>query len=198
MAERQLPKLIMRVRSPSPAREPRLRCERCRRRMFSGASLDTRVPFRLWPAGGSARSSNASAGTCGRSLPTPSATTVASTASPVSRASPTRSWRPTTHATRRDGSSGPRQDVDLLLRGDGHVTVSLSTLDGNAAARLEPGAPTPAERLEVVHELADAGVPVWVSVTPWVPGVTDITSVAHSVGSTIPIRVAPLNVNSPR
>jgi DNA repair photolyase len=92
---------------------------------------------------------------------------------------------------------GVRRDVDLLLRGDGHVTVSLSTLDGNAAARLEPGAPTPAERLDLVHELADAGVPVWVSVTPWVPGVTDITSVARSVGSTIPIRVAPLNVNSP-
>jgi DNA repair photolyase len=49
----------------------------------------------------------------------------------------------------------------------------------------------------MIHELADAGVPVWVSVTPWVPRVTDITSVARGVGSTIPISVAPLNVNSP-
>jgi DNA repair photolyase len=50
----------------------------------------------------------------------------------------------------------------------------------------------------MVHELADAGEPVWVSVNPWVPGVTDIISVARGVGSTIPIRVAPLNVNSPK
>jgi hypothetical protein len=49
----------------------------------------------------------------------------------------------------------------------------------------------------MVHELADAGEPVWVSVNPWVPGVTDIISLARGVGSTIPIRVAPLNVNSP-
>jgi DNA repair photolyase len=90
-----------------------------------------------------------------------------------------------------------RRDIDLLLRGDGHVTVSLSTLDGDAAARLEPGAPTPAERLDLVHALAGAGVPIWVSVTPWIPGVSDVASIARRVGSKIPIRVAPLNVNSP-
>jgi DNA repair photolyase len=90
-----------------------------------------------------------------------------------------------------------RRDIDLLLRGDGHVTVSLSTLDGDAAARLEPGAPRPAERLDLVHALADAGVPVWVSVAPWIPGVTDVRSIARDVGPKIPIRVAPLNVNSP-
>ena len=90
-----------------------------------------------------------------------------------------------------------RRDIDLLLQGDGHVTVSLSTLDGDAAARLEPGAPTPAERLELVHALADAGVRVWVNVTPWIPGVSDVASIVRGVGSTIPIWVAPLNVNSP-
>jgi len=90
-----------------------------------------------------------------------------------------------------------RRDIDLLLRGDGHVTVSLSTLDTDAAARLEPGAPAPAERLDLVHVLRDAGVPVWVSVAPWIPGVSDVASIARRVGSGIRIRVAPLNVNSP-
>jgi DNA repair photolyase len=90
-----------------------------------------------------------------------------------------------------------RRDIDLLLEGDGHVTVSFSTLDADAAARLEPGAATPAERVDLVHDLADAGVRVWVSVSPWIPGVTDVTAIARAVGSTVPIRVAPLNVNSP-
>ena len=91
---------------------------------------------------------------------------------------------------------GIRRDIDLLLGGRGHVTVSLSTLDRDAAARLEPGAPTPAERLDLVRDLADAGVRVRLSVAPWIPGVTDIAAIVRRVGS-IPIRVAPLNVSSP-
>jgi DNA repair photolyase len=90
-----------------------------------------------------------------------------------------------------------RRDIDLLLRGHGRVTVSLSTLDSDAAARLEPGAPSPAERLDLVRALDDAGVPVWVSVAPWIPNVTDVSSIVRAVGSGIPITVAPLNVNSP-
>ena len=92
---------------------------------------------------------------------------------------------------------GVRRDVDLLLRGDGHVTVSVSTLDRGAAARLEPGAPTPADRLDLVHDLADAGVPVAVTVTPWIPGVSDVASIGRRVRSSIPIWVGPLNVDSP-
>lgn len=92
---------------------------------------------------------------------------------------------------------GVRRDIDLLLRGDGRVTVSLSTIDGDVAARLEPGAPTPAERLDLVLDLADAGVPVRVSAIPWIPGVSDVAAIARCVGSSIPIMVAPLNVNSP-
>jgi len=91
---------------------------------------------------------------------------------------------------------GVRRDIDLLLRGDARVTVSLSTIDGDVAARLEPGAPTPAERLDLVHDLADAGVPVRVSAIPWIPGVSDVGAIARGVGSRIPIMVAPLNVNS--
>jgi DNA repair photolyase len=92
---------------------------------------------------------------------------------------------------------GVRRDIDLLLRGGGHVTVSVSTLDRAAAARVEPGAPAPADRLDMVHDLADAGVPVFVTVTPWIPGVSDVASIARRVRSTIPIWVGPLNVDSP-
>jgi hypothetical protein len=52
-----------------------------------------------------------------------------------------------------------RRDIDLLTRGDTQVVVSVTTPDDDALAHLEPGAPTPTERLEVVRELRAAGVP---------------------------------------
>ncbi|HEX6417874.1 MAG TPA: hypothetical protein VFZ77_05235, partial [Acidimicrobiales bacterium] len=78
-----------------------------------------------------------------------------------------------------------------------HVVVSVTTPDDDAIAHIEPGAPTPTARIEVVRELADAGVPVEVSASPWIPGVSDVTSLAERLGPSIAITVAPLNVNSP-
>jgi DNA repair photolyase len=93
--------------------------------------------------------------------------------------------------------AGVRRDIDLLLLGGADVVISVSTLSHDALARLEPGAPTPAERVDLIRELADAGVPVRVSASPWIPGVGDVASLARSLDTTIPITVAPLNVNSP-
>ena len=92
--------------------------------------------------------------------------------------------------------AGVRRDIDLLLLGGATVVISLSTLDRDALARLEPGAPTPAERVDLIRDLVEAGVPVSVSASPWIPGVGDPASLARTLGATIPITVAPLNVNS--
>lgn len=89
-----------------------------------------------------------------------------------------------------------RRDIDLLLLGGAAVVISLSTLDRDALARLEPGAPTPAERLDLIRDLAEAGVPVSVSASPWIPGVGDPASLVRALGTAIPITVSPLNVNS--
>ena len=93
--------------------------------------------------------------------------------------------------------AGVRRDTDLLLLGCATVVISLSTLDRDALARLEPGAPTPAERVHLVRVLAEAGVSVRVSASPWIPGVGDVAALARCLDPTIPITVAPLNVNSP-
>ena len=69
------------------------------------------------------------------------------------------------------------RDADLLaaLAADGaaHVFVSLTTLDDDLAARLEPRAARPARRLDAIRALNAAGVPTGVLVAPVIPGVTD-------------------------
>ncbi len=69
------------------------------------------------------------------------------------------------------------RDTDLLAglaRYDAAaVAVSVTTLDGELARRLEPRAAHPRERLRAIRHLAASGVPVGVSVAPVIPGLTD-------------------------
>jgi DNA repair photolyase len=69
------------------------------------------------------------------------------------------------------------RDVDLLaaLAADraAQVFVSLTTLDEELAARMEPRAARPARRLDTIRALAAAGVPVGVLLGPVIPGLTD-------------------------
>ena len=85
------------------------------------------------------------------------------------------------------------------------VAISVTALDRAIARTLEPRAPTPARRLRAIGLLAEAGVPVQVSISPIIPFVTDheleaILDAAAQAGARragmIPIRlpheVAPL------
>src|SRR5690606_11113105 len=69
------------------------------------------------------------------------------------------------------------RDVDLLadLARDSAASaaVSITTLDNRLAAKMEPRASAPRERLDAVEKLARAGVPVSVMVAPVVPGLND-------------------------
>ncbi len=68
-------------------------------------------------------------------------------------------------------------DLDILrdLAADGLVAVviSVTSLDRTIARTLEPRAATPPRRLAAIRALSDAGVPVWCSVAPIVPAITD-------------------------
>ncbi len=55
----------------------------------------------------------------------------------------------------------------------GAVLLSITTLDRQLAAKLEPRASGPAMRLRAIRTLAEAGVPVGVSVAPVIPGLND-------------------------
>ena len=73
--------------------------------------------------------------------------------------------------------SGVERDIDLLagmaqqrLAG---VYVSVTTLDAELARRMEPRAAAPWRRLQTIRRLADAGIPVGVSVSPQIPFIND-------------------------
>jgi DNA repair photolyase len=69
------------------------------------------------------------------------------------------------------------RDVDLLAdlarHGAVHVFSSITSLDADLAARLEPRAARPHRRLDAVATLASAGVPVAVMIGPVIPGLND-------------------------
>jgi DNA repair photolyase len=101
------------------------------------------------------------------------------------------------------------RDLDLLAPMAAQelvgVCISVTSLDPRVAMTLEPRAPALKRRLAAIRALSDAGVPVQVSVSPIVPGITDdgleaILAAAAEAGarraSYIPVRlpheVAPL------
>ena len=73
--------------------------------------------------------------------------------------------------------SGVERDLDLIApmaaRNLAAVYVTITTLDGNLARKLEPRAAAPQRRLRTIRTLAEHGVPVGVSVGPQIPFVND-------------------------
>ena len=73
--------------------------------------------------------------------------------------------------------SGVERDLDLIApmaqRKLAAVYVTITTLDGALARKLEPRAAAPYRRLRTIRTLADAGVPVGVSVAPQIPFINE-------------------------
>ncbi len=69
------------------------------------------------------------------------------------------------------------RDVDVLAElarwQCGAVLISITSLDRDLAAAMEPRASGPAMRLRAIRALADAGIPVGVSLAPVIPGLND-------------------------
>jgi len=69
------------------------------------------------------------------------------------------------------------RDIDILQELAAHqaavVMLSITTLDGEVARKMEPRASHPRDRLKAVERLAAAGIPVGVMVAPVVPAITD-------------------------
>jgi len=74
-------------------------------------------------------------------------------------------------------SSGVERDLDLLAplaaQRLAAVYVTITTLDAALARRMEPRAAAPHRRLRTIRALAEAGVPVGVSVAPQIPFITE-------------------------
>ncbi|MGH9360462.1 MAG: PA0069 family radical SAM protein [Thermoanaerobaculia bacterium] len=95
-----------------------------------------------------------------------------------------------------------RRDADLLadLAGDraALVCLSVTTLDGELAQRMEPRTSHPRRRLEAIAHLTAQGIPCAVLVSPVIPGLTDhempaILAAAHEAGA-VAARFLPLRL----
>ena len=89
-------------------------------------------------------------------------------------------------------SSGIERDLDLIApmaaRRLAAASVSVTTLDPALARVMEPRAASPERRLRTIARLAEAGVPVAVSVSPLIPFLNEpelerILEAAHAAGA---------------
>ena len=87
--------------------------------------------------------------------------------------------------------SGVERDIDLLApMGAANlaaVYVTITTLDAKLARILEPRAAAPHRRLRTIRTLAEAGIPVGVSLSPQIPFINDdmerVLEAAHEAGA---------------
>lgn len=74
-------------------------------------------------------------------------------------------------------SSGVERDIDLLAplaqQKLAAVYITITTLDGELARKMEPRAASPQRRLRTIRTLAEHGIPVGVSVAPQIPFVNE-------------------------
>lgn len=84
------------------------------------------------------------------------------------------------------------RDIDLLqqlaVHGAVSVHISLDTLDGELARRMDPRAAAPHRRLQTIRALSEAGIPVGILVAPVIPWLTDheietTLAAAHEAGA---------------
>jgi DNA repair photolyase len=76
------------------------------------------------------------------------------------------------------------RDIDLIRDfRDIEVGLTVTTVDGEASAIIEPGASLPRERLDALKQLSDAGIPTWAFVGPLVPGLVDEAGLTHLLTS---------------
>ncbi len=101
------------------------------------------------------------------------------------------------------------RDLDILAgmaeRGLVRVGVSVTSLDADLSRKMEPRAPSPKRRLQMIERLTGAGVPVRVMAAPLVPALSDpeleaILTAGRDAGADaaswimlrLPLEVAPL------
>lgn len=89
-----------------------------------------------------------------------------------------------------------RRDFDLLVASKKtSLVVSLCSHEDDRLQRLDPRAPPSADRLALARDARDAGIPVTMSIAPWIPHITRIEDIMERVPEGISALVAPLNVN---
>lgn len=80
------------------------------------------------------------------------------------------------------------RDDDLLCKVPTTVALTITTDDDHLAARLEPRAPTPSERIRAAQDLIRKGIPVSVRIDPIIPDINDQPSKLISTLASIGVK----------
>jgi DNA repair photolyase len=85
-------------------------------------------------------------------------------------------------------------DLDLIANTSllQQVCFSLVTDDEEVMQRLEPGGPSLQERVDAINALHEAGVPVFMNIGPWIPGISDIERLVARFPDDLPVKVSAL------
>jgi DNA repair photolyase len=90
--------------------------------------------------------------------------------------------------------SGVIRDIDLLKNNVlAEVCFGLICDDDLQISKIEPGVDLPSKRISIINQLNDEGVNVSLNLAPWIPGISDITSLLAKLPSKIPVSVVPLD-----
>lgn len=73
------------------------------------------------------------------------------------------------------------RDIDILSKGRVCVSITVTTLNGHVAKRLEPFAPPPVSRLRALEALSRAGIPTMIRLDPIIPGVNDDSNTISAI-----------------
>ena len=65
------------------------------------------------------------------------------------------------------------RDIDILREMKGAIAITITTFDDDISDKLEPFAPKPFKRLEVLKEARKAKIPASLRLDPLIPGITD-------------------------
>jgi len=91
--------------------------------------------------------------------------------------------------------TGIKRDIDLLLDNpSAQVVFSFSTLDERLARKYERNAPSPLDRLALLHELVAHKINTSISLKPWIPGVTNIQAFLDEVPDCVSLKLERLKI----
>lgn len=92
------------------------------------------------------------------------------------------------------------RDLDLLdeWKHDRKIYISICSNDESALQRLDPGAPPPAARFDVLRQIHAAGLGVGLNALPWIPDVTDTGALIEQTPADVEITFAPLQFGNDR
>lgn len=89
------------------------------------------------------------------------------------------------------------RDIDLLVQCKqlDSIGVSIPHRDDAMIARYEPGSPSFEAKKQAVYAMLDAGLPVHINISPWIPGVTDPDAIAREFPAGMKVNVSALSYN---